>query len=282
MASVPATTPSVKTHPTTQLTNTVPEKPGKPKEPSNGLNENSYDVQSDANYDPNLCSGNPVNGLTTLRNGTVMVFRGHFFWVLDSRRQPGQAQSIKDVWGIPSPIDTVFTRCNCLGKTYFFKEGKYWRFENDIMDVGFPKLINDGFGLRGHISAALSMPKYRSRRESVFFFKSDGHAQRYTYRFTPTCSNKSPVMRLRRAAEPELGPEISLKTLRGFPSRVTSAISVPSAGQNEYKYYVFSKTNYYNLKMEGDTPLILTPRAGPEKQKPAKSWFRCPKKINRP
>lgn len=46
---------------------------------------------------------------------------GHYFWVLDRNKVPGAAQSITQVWGVPSPIDTVFTRCNCQGKTYIFK-----------------------------------------------------------------------------------------------------------------------------------------------------------------
>lgn len=52
------------------------------------------------------------------------------------------------------------------------KGGRYWRFENDVLDSGFPKVIKAGFGgLQGHITAALSVPQYRSRRESVYFFK---------------------------------------------------------------------------------------------------------------
>lgn len=46
---------------------------------------------------------------------------GHYFWVLDRNKVPGAAQGITQVWGVPSPIDTVFTRCNCQGKTYIFK-----------------------------------------------------------------------------------------------------------------------------------------------------------------
>ena len=46
---------------------------------------------------------------------------GHYFWVLDSFRNPGPARGITDVWGVPSPIDTVFTRCDCQGKTYILK-----------------------------------------------------------------------------------------------------------------------------------------------------------------
>lgn len=46
---------------------------------------------------------------------------GHYFWVLDKNKVPGPAQGITQTWGVPSPIDTVFTRCNCQGKTYIFK-----------------------------------------------------------------------------------------------------------------------------------------------------------------
>ncbi|KAL7887929.1 hypothetical protein AOLI_G00029030 [Acnodon oligacanthus] len=256
--------------------------PSPTKAPEKVLDEGStQDYQADANNDTNICSGRPVNGLTTLRNGTIVVFRGHYFWTLDSRRNPGPPLGITDVWGIPSPIDTVYTRCNCQGKTYFFKGENYWRFENGIMDSGFPRPISAGFGLSGQITAALSMPQYRSRTESVFFFKKGGLAQRYNYRITPQCGRSTAVYTLskkvKRQADPELGREIDVrKTWRGFPPAVTSAVSVPSTGGDGYKYYIFSRTKYYSLKMEGDTPVILTPRDGPGKQKSAKSWFRCP------
>ncbi|XP_060722893.1 proteoglycan 4b [Tachysurus vachellii] len=259
----------------------MPEKPIKPIDTSKNL----QDYQADANSDTNLCSDLPVNGLTTIRNGSVVVFRGHYFWMLDSRRKAGPAQLITDFWGIPSPIDTVFTRCNCHGKTYIFRGDKYWRFENDIMDVGFPRPISEGFGLRGQVVAALSMPQYRSRRESVFFFKTGGLAQRYSYLNKPHCGSKSTAVivkkRLRREAVPSLGQQIEIsKTWVGFPPTVTSAVSVRTTGGDGYKYYVFSSTKYYSLKMEGDTPVILTPRAGQDKQKSAKSWFRCPETSN--
>lgn len=55
-------------------------------------------------------------------------------------------------------------------------QGKdYWRFENGMMDHGFPKPVSQGFGQIGHITAALSMPEYRSRKESVIFFKRGKH-----------------------------------------------------------------------------------------------------------
>ncbi|KAJ1172191.1 hypothetical protein NDU88_004041, partial [Pleurodeles waltl] len=122
----------------------------------------------------NLCNGRPVDGITTLHNGSLVAFRGHFFWMLNQfGRGLGNPRRITDVWGIPSPIDTVFTRCNCDGKTFFFKDSSYWRFTNDVMDRGYPKLISKGFGgLSGKTTAVLSVASYKKRTESVYFFKN--------------------------------------------------------------------------------------------------------------
>ncbi|XP_026878256.2 proteoglycan 4b isoform X1 [Electrophorus electricus] len=258
----------------------------KPTNPTSGVTEaldedSPWDYQADAANDTDLCSGRPINGLTTLRNGTIVVFRGHYFWTLDSRRNPGPAHGITDVWGIPSPIDTVYTRCNCQGKTYFFKGNSYWRFENGLMDPGFPKPISEGFGVGGHLTAALSMPRYRSRRESVLFFKRGGLAQRYTYLITPQCGSKlakyTTHTRVRREKDSKLGQEINIQSWKGFPPLVTAAVSVPATGGEGYRYYIFSRTKYYNVKMQGDAPVILTPKEGPGRQRSARSWFRCPK-----
>lgn len=55
---------------------------------------------------------------------------------------------------------------------WLLQGAQYWRFENDVLDSGYPKPVATGFdGLRGHITAALSVPQYQSRRESVYFFK---------------------------------------------------------------------------------------------------------------
>ncbi|XP_059368538.1 proteoglycan 4b isoform X13 [Carassius carassius] len=263
----------------------VPVKPtGKPLKPSSdkdGKKDSIKDYQAD-DYDSNLCSGRPVSGLTTLRNGTIVVFRGHYFWTLDKQRNPDSPQLITKVWGIPSPIDSVYTRCNCEGKTYFFKGKNYWRFENGMMDPGFPKSINQGFGQIGYITAALSIPEYRSRKESVIFFRRGGMAQKYTYQVTPNCGKepKYPAftvrMRARRQAVSALGPEISIsKTWGGFPTIVTSAVSVPSRVKEGYKYYIFSQNKYYSLKMEREKPVILKPATGP-KENLATSFFKCP------
>uniref|UniRef100_A0A671WNE2 Proteoglycan 4b n=1 Tax=Sparus aurata TaxID=8175 RepID=A0A671WNE2_SPAAU len=240
-------------------------------------------LSPDDSNDTNLCSGRPVSGATTLKNGTIVVFRGHYFWFLDSNKVPGPAQGITQVWGVPSPIDTVFSRCNCQGKTYIFKGPQYWRFENDVLDSGYPKVITTGFdGLRGHITAALSVPQYQRRRESVYFFKRGGLVQKYSYQFgtSPTCGRKPQYSiytvrnRVVRQAVSSLGPVVNIRTSwRGFPSTITAAVSIPSNREPEgYKYYVFSR-----CKMDGERPVIAAPAANTSPQ--SNNVFKCPKKV---
>ncbi|XP_034556894.1 proteoglycan 4-like isoform X2 [Notolabrus celidotus] len=250
--------------------------------------DDSRGYQADDSNDTNLCSGRPVSGVTTLRNGTIVVFRGHFFWFLDRNRVPGPARDITQVWGVPSPIDTVFTRCNCQGKTYIFKGPQYWRYENDILDPGFPKVVTTGFdGLRGHITAALSVPQYQSRREAVYFFKRGGTVQKYSYQFgTSTSCGRKPQYaiytvknRIVRQAVSALGTTINIRaSWRGFPSTVTAAVSIPSYREPEgFKYYVVSRSKSYKVRMDSGRPQLAAPAANTSPQ--SNSIFRCPKKV---
>ncbi|CAK6971309.1 proteoglycan 4b isoform X2 [Scomber scombrus] len=293
--SEPTSKPQVKPGPHKPLpTKPTPSKPiskpdTKPMDPSRTLNvDNPRDYQGDDSNDTNLCSGRPVSAVTTLSNGTIAVFRGHYFWFLDSNRVPGPARSITQVWGVPSPIDTVFTRCNCQGKTYIFKGNRYWRYENDVIDTGYPQLIETGFdGLRGHITAALSVPQYRQRRESVYFFKRGGMVQKYSYKFgtSPTCGRKVQYTvttirnRLARQAVSLLGPTINIrKSWTGFPSTITAAVSIPAIREPEgYKYYVFSKSKSYNIRVDAARPVIAAPKPSTSPQ--SNSVFKCPKKV---
>uniref|UniRef100_A0A667W9T6 Proteoglycan 4b n=1 Tax=Myripristis murdjan TaxID=586833 RepID=A0A667W9T6_9TELE len=255
----------------------------KPLDPAQTLNIDSPgDYQADDSNSTNLCNGQPTSAITTLRNGTIVVFRGHYFWVLDSNRVPGPARGITEVWGVPSPIDTVFTRCNCQGKTYVFKGPQYWRFDNDVLDPGYPKLVQTGFdGLRGYITAALSVPQYQRRREAVYFFKRGGLVQKYSYQFgtTPTCGRKVQYAVYTTRGRVARQAAINIRTTwRGFPTTVTSAVSIPSQSVPEgYKYYVFSRSKYYNVKISGERP-VLAANTTPQRNS-ANDFFKCPNKI---
>ncbi|KAM8875190.1 proteoglycan 4b isoform 2-T2 [Spinachia spinachia] len=271
-----------------------PDKPGskpetKPLNPAQTHNtDNPREYQADDSNDTDLCSGRPVGAVTTLRNGTVVVFRGHYFWSLDKYMVPSPARVITQVWGVPSPIDTAFTRCNCQGKTYIFKGSQYWRFENDVLEPNYPKAIKTGFdGLRGQITAALSVPQYQMRRESVYFFKRGGSVQKYSYKFghSPSCGSKvqSPVYtvhgRMVRSAASHLEPVVNIRTSwRRFPSTITAAVSVPSSTDPErYKYYVFSRSTSYNVRISSTGPVVSAPSTNEPPQ--SNDFLKCPKRA---
>ncbi|ELR58267.1 Proteoglycan 4 [Bos mutus] len=245
--------------------------------------------------------------------GINPMFSGHYFWMLTPFTPPPPPRRITEVWGIPSPIDTVFTRCNCEGKTFFFKGSQYWRFTNDIKDAGYPKLISKGFGgLNGKIVAALSIAQYKSRPESVYFFKRGGSVQQYTYKQEPTqkCTGRRPAINYsvygetaqvrRRRFERAIGPsqvhtirihytpvrvpyqdkgflhnEVKVSTLwRGLPNVVTSAISLPNIRKPDgYDYYALSKDQYYNIDVPSRTARAITTRSG---QTLSNTWYNCP------
>uniref|UniRef100_A0A8D2J0T0 SMB domain-containing protein n=1 Tax=Varanus komodoensis TaxID=61221 RepID=A0A8D2J0T0_VARKO len=146
-------------------------------------------------------------------------FLGHYYWLLDGENAPSPSpRKITEVWGIPSPIDTVFSRCNCDGKTFFFKDSQYWRFTNDKMDEHYPKPIIKGFGgLNGKIVTALSVGKHRNRPESVYFFKKGGGLQQYTYKQEGTKKCKKKV---RTVKYPMYKPKAVIRKRRRFERAV--------------------------------------------------------------
>ncbi|XP_049716649.1 vitronectin isoform X2 [Elephas maximus indicus] len=130
-----------------------------------------------------LCSGKPFDAFTDLKNGSLFAFRGQYCYELDEKAvRPGYPKLIRDVWGIEGPIDAAFTRINCQGKTYLFKGSQYWRYEDGVLDAGYPRNISGGFkGIPDNVDAALALPAHSySGRERVYFFKGN---QYWEYEF---------------------------------------------------------------------------------------------------
>ncbi|KAL6471595.1 hypothetical protein MHYP_G00202450 [Metynnis hypsauchen] len=236
---------------------------------------------------PDLCNGLPIDALTSLFNGSIIVFRGQFFWLLDPKtRAAGPAQSITEQLGVPSPIDTAFTRCNCQGKTFIIKGDNYWVFENGMMEPGYPRSLSQDFdGLSGEISAALSVPATRKRPEAIYFFKKGGTMQKFSYPAGsgPTCSGKkmkNSVFKNRRArqAEIRLSAEININlNWKGFPTPVTSALSAPNPRKPDgFEYFIFSWPKFFNIKISGEFPTLASPAKPPAQQNDIRNWLNCP------
>ncbi|XP_075473005.1 proteoglycan 4 isoform X5 [Ascaphus truei] len=267
-------------------------------------------IRNPSDSQMNLCNGQPADGMTTLQNGSMVVFRGHYFWMINPGGAPEKPRKISEVWGIPSPIDTVFTRCNCDSKTFFFKGPLYWRFTNHVVDTGYPKEIMKGFGgLNGKITAVLAVAGYKKRQESVHFFKG-GNVQKYTFRQEPsrkcTKGNRPNVqypiykqnikaIKLRfvrditaqriqihrtytsvnQHALGVLHKEVSVRSYwRGIPDNIGSAISLPNPQkQDGFDYFVFSKEKYYNINMSSRMAIKPPPTS---EQNTSKDWYKCP------
>ncbi|KAJ1186321.1 hypothetical protein NDU88_003104 [Pleurodeles waltl] len=146
-----------------------------------------------------LCSGKPFDAFTDLKNGSIYAFRGKYFYELDEKKaRDGYPKLIQDVWGIPGPIDAAFTRINCEGKTYIFKGGEYWRFDNGVLDPGFPRNISRGFDkIPNDIDAAFAVPaKDYGSSERVYFFKGSRYWE-YDFKHQPSlkdCRDSSPSL----------------------------------------------------------------------------------------
>ncbi|XP_057677904.1 vitronectin b [Corythoichthys intestinalis] len=152
-----------------------------------------------ADRDAASCSGRPFDAFLQLKNGSVYAFRGEYFFELDDTSVlPGYPKRIQDVWGIPGPVDAAFTRINCQGKSYIFKGRKYWRFDGDVLDEGFPRDISQGFdGVPDDLNAAFAVPaaSYR-QKEKAYFFKGDVY---HVYEFVNQPSHQECVQ-MRRSS----------------------------------------------------------------------------------
>ncbi|KAI5628707.1 proteoglycan 4 precursor [Silurus asotus] len=226
---------------------------------------------------PDLCSGLPISGMTSQFNGSIIVFQGHFFFFLDPKtRAAGPAHNITADLGIPSPIDTAFTRCNCEGKTYIIKDDNYWSFQNGVMESGYPRSVSKDFGgLSGSIVAALPIPATRNRPETIYFFKKGGTVRKLTYPGSgPTCTGKKGK---NPASAKNHQPEINIALKwKGFPTPVTSALSMPNSRKPDgFEHYVFSWPKVFSIRISGEIPVLTSP-VKPPTENDVRNWLNCP------
>ncbi|KAK1879124.1 Proteoglycan 4 [Dissostichus eleginoides] len=247
-------------------------RPGRGWGDSNSESEEWYSARGPCSrYPRGQCPGS-IRQLTASSSGrapaapTNQTQQGELLWSVDPvSRSVGGPQRITHTLGVSSPIDTVFTRCNCHAHTYIIKGDQFWRLDgNMVMEPGYPRPLTSEFpGLTGSIRAALAVPASRSSLESVYFFKSGDIMQRFSFPAgsAPSCSHTPstpPKTRFTRQAG-LLGAEVNIRvSLKGFPSPVTSALSRPQR-RGLFEHYVFSGPLFFSVHISGDLLVLTTP-----------------------
>ncbi|XP_056403078.1 matrix metalloproteinase-18-like [Hyla sarda] len=150
-----------------------------------------------------LCSDDPIDTFVSTKDGSIYVFKGEYFWDLSRGKLPltpkkKHPQLISTKWKeLPASIDATIRMQNPTadqdGKIFFFKGNKYWKYDNDKIEPGYPKLIKEGFpGVPNSVDAAFTQPAIVAkgnkviREERIFFIKG----KRF-YLYDPVAGNSS-------------------------------------------------------------------------------------------
>ena len=200
--------------------------------------------------DKDICEGNKLDVMVTLKNGDTFAFLGNNYWKLtDSSVEPGYPRQIKDGWdGLPGNIDAAFTWTN--GRTYFFKGSKYWRFSKmGVMDDGYPKELRKGFeGVPENVDAALVWPV----NKKIYFFKGSQY-----WKFDP---DKKPYV---EASYPR-----PMNNWDGIPDNLDSAMQYRNG-----KTYFFKNGKYFRFD---DKNMVVDDSADPKyPRETGLWWFGC-------
>ncbi|XP_063802665.1 matrix metalloproteinase-18-like [Pseudophryne corroboree] len=135
-----------------------------------------------------LCGEEPIDTFISTKDGAIYLFKGEYFWDLSHGKLPmttkkKNPQLISAKWkDLPSSIDAAVRLQNPSagqdGKIFFFKGNQYWKYDNDKMEAGYPKLIKEGFpGIPNSVDAAFTQPAIVAkggkviREERIFFIK---------------------------------------------------------------------------------------------------------------
>ncbi|XP_071970227.1 matrix metalloproteinase-18-like [Engystomops pustulosus] len=189
---------------------TVPSSPAKAVTPSAGKKTvTSNPKVTEDKRDPKkqsivkLCSEEPIDTFVATKEGSIYLFKGEYFWDLNHGKLPmtpkkKYPQLISTKWKeLPASIDASIRMQNPTagqdGKIFFFKGDRYWKYDNDQLEAGYPKPIKEGFpGIPNSVDAAFTQPAIVTkgnkviREERIFFIKG-----KKFYLYDPAAGNSS-------------------------------------------------------------------------------------------
>merc|ERR1712200_350914 len=159
----------------------------------------------------------------------------------------GYPKDVFPFWpGLPNDIDAAFTWPES-GSTYFFKGNEYWKFENQIPEIGYPKQLDLGFP--GNLDTAYVW----SGNGKIYFTKGNNY-----WKFDPS---RTPFVQ-----KDKYPRDISLW---GLPGNLDGALQWDNG-----KTYFFKDGEYWrfnDLKFDVDRGTPSFPR------NTGQWWFGCPR-----
>ncbi|CAB08559.5 Peptidase metallopeptidase domain-containing protein [Caenorhabditis elegans] len=191
-----------------------------------------------------LCTKPYLDAVTTLKNGTILAFRGKMFFELKTTRKWLLPRKINRIFPFEGPLEAATTDRH--GNVYFFKKDTYWVMtkHGDMMN-GYPKKISQGLtDTPDGINAAL----YYHEDGKPYFFK------------------KSYFWQYSRYGKHKLWPRaiVSIFENQNSPPEIDAAFQL-----NNTSSFLFHQNKYW--KVSGDPMRI-------EKGFPrslSRDWFNC-------
>ncbi|CAP21608.2 Protein CBG00098 [Caenorhabditis briggsae] len=191
-----------------------------------------------------LCTRPFLDAVTTLKNGTVLAFRGNMFFEFKTNRNQFNPKRIIKFFPFDGPLEAVTTDRH--GNVYFFKKDIYWVMTKygDMM-TGYPKKISAGLtDTPDGISAAL----YYHHDGKPYFFK------------------KSYFWQYSRHGKQQKWPQLIAAIFEGkdYPPEIDAAFQLHNNAS-----FLFYRDKYW--KVSG-SPMRIEPGYP---RSLAKDWFNC-------
>lgn len=178
--------------------------------------------------------------------------------MLNPFRPPSPPRRITEVWGIPSPIDTVFTRCNCEGKTFFFKvTQKLFRIKNSavalVITKSYLQLGNHIYFLKNDNLILFMTCLFKFNQFIVFALylnlrmKSRNMPTKPLTSFSPVNNQDSQYWRFTNDVADAGYPKQIVKGFGGLTGKVVAALSIAKYKDRPESVYFFKRGMYYTI-----------------------------------
>uniref|UniRef100_A0A7N8YIA3 Hemopexin n=1 Tax=Mastacembelus armatus TaxID=205130 RepID=A0A7N8YIA3_9TELE len=128
---------------------------------------------------PDRCEGIEFDAITLDRQGNTLFFKGCHLWKGFHGSVQLSNESFKELDDVHhlGHVDAAFRMHNKEDledhdHVYFFQDDKVFKYDNDTLEDGYPKEIQQDFpGVPSHLDAAVECPKGECITDSVLFFK---------------------------------------------------------------------------------------------------------------